>query len=151
MASNKPSEAQPAPAQSWKVELMKQHTTVTDMVALNQALTAAKLSLTAVLNRLKLQNNAAQRGHQVVFNELVAELQTKIKAAGFENYNVVVGEDFTSALRYEKASLITIRWDKAKILLFRCPANPLFSLEEVPAVQHSDSNVLAEKYCPRLG
>jgi len=125
-----------------KIDLVKHYTTVTDEEILRDLFNSVKTAFALVKNTLKIPVTKTRN----FFNTLAVEIIKKTKSLGIENYNAFIGENFDTAIRYEKTSLATFQWENVKIMLFRCPANPIHSLEENVNFDPEEAQIINEKY-----
>jgi len=112
-----------------KLELEKEYTTLRNIETLNEITSAVNSAIVFITNRLKLEANSPFIGKQELFNLLAGEIHHRIRSVGIEHYNVIIGDNFSNAIRYKQKSLVVYKWGMLRILLFRCPTNPSFPLE----------------------
>ena len=119
---------------SIKLVLVKKHTTLVDQDATKVLIACVQAALTSLTSKMNdIKKNRA------FLSTLAIEIVKKIQATELKNYNAFIGEKFDTAIRYEKTSLLALKWDNVSILLFRSPANPIFSLEEDVVVDPQES------------
>ena len=93
------------------------------------------------INNIQLSSN----GGQILSSSLANEIGKRIRLKGINDYNVFIGEKYESAIRYERNSLITFKWDDLRILLLKCPGKPIYPSEEIPEIKIKDSKEIEAK------
>jgi hypothetical protein len=122
-----------------KLEIDKEYTTLRDTETLNEITNAVNIAIVFITNKLKLEAYSSFIEKQELFNLLVNEIHHRIRSIGMEHYNVIVGDNFSNAIRYKQKSLAVYSWGIVRVLVFSCPVDPSFPLEHNIDTMHSAS------------
>ena len=125
------------------MDIVKSYTTVKDEEIHKTALIATKSAFEKVVLALGLADTLALVDNKEFLHCFATEIVNQMKKKGCDNYNAIIGTDLVRVFRYQKESLITIKWKELVILLFQSPLNPQFEVDEK---RSSDNALLEEKY-----
>ena len=129
------------------METIKTFTTVTDEARFKSMIAATRIALNAVLTHLNLSPESSLYNNDSFLSEFAREIVVQLQKQGIEKYGAIVGAGLVRVLRYQKDTLVTINWKELTILLYQCPGNPQFPIENVPFPSEISQSDLNAKYC----
>ena len=116
--------------QNQNLVIIKKLTTINDNNILNVITLITRECIESVVKQLKIDPIQSITGNTIFFMTLAKEIAKDIRNIPLEGYSVVVGKDFDTVIRYERNSLASFKWNGIQIRIYKCPPNPVHSLDE---------------------
>ncbi len=112
------------------MEIARNFTTLPDPSKLTSVLSAARAASDSVLSALHLSPGVSLSENSAFLAALASEIVLRLRQSGMARYNCIVGDGLTRVFRYQKESLVTLKWDRLVILLYLAPESPNFPVQD---------------------